>query len=572
MRIVCDSCAAKYQIADEKIAGKLFRVRCKKCSHMIMVDGTQVGGAVAAAAGVAGDDAAWYVVIDGAQTGPLSVAEVQSQVDAGAVSADSYAWREGMADWLRLTDVPALADGLTGLGDDDGFEEEATRVVDPSAERAVAPAEPSAAPAPAPASAAGSGLLAAASASTSSSFFAASAASDSRAAESGTRPAQTGSHAMTAERNENSVLFSLSDLASSKSKTAKASDDLPRTEGSGLIDIRTLASAQAALAPPTAGDAGAASPGAIGAAVPATMAPVALPPRKTNTGLYVALGVIAALLLVVAAGLVFVITQDDPAPVVAVVEPAPPAAPTPVEAPAPEPQQEPEPVAVQEPVDDGAAAALGSGDPAADGSGALAEAGSDEEVPGEEPALEQEGEPVAVAAREREPRDERAERPVRREEPVATPEPEPARERPSRSAEPAPTPEAPTPPAPREERNSDAVAEALAAIQRGGNDRPAAAAEPEPEAEAPAVPRDLERSEVLATLRRYRSRAARCQTEGVTGTYAVSFVIQRNGSVTNVETQESDDVAQCLAGVVRDMNFPQFSGDPQPVTYPFRLE
>lgn len=553
MRIVCDSCGAKYQIADEKIAGKLFRVRCKKCSHMIMVDGTQVGGAVAAAAGVGGDDAAWYVVIDGAQTGPLSVAEVQGQVDAGAVTGESYAWREGMPDWLRLTDVPALADALTGLADDEGFADEATRVVDPSAERAAAPSDV----APAPASPAGSGLLAAASASTSSSFFA---ATDSTA-----RPAQTGASAMTAERNESSVLFSLSDLASSKSKTAKASDDLPRTEGSGLIDIRTLASAQAALAPPTASDAGSASPGAIGTIAPATMAPVALPPRKTNTGLYVALGVIAALLLVVAAGLVFVITQEDPAPVVVVSEPTAPSEPA---APAPEPVPEPAaPVAEPVPTPAEAVAALGSGEGSADPE--LAQDG--EPAPGDEPA--EESEPTEVAARTAEPRAEREERRERTSEPAPEREEPAARRAPEPTAEQAPAPTAA--PEPRAERDSDAVAAALAAIQRGGNDAPAPApAEPAAQAAAaaPAVPVQLERSDVLSTLRRYRSRLTRCQTEGVTGSFTVSFVIQRSGAVSNVSPAESDDVSQCLAGVVRDMQFPQFSGDPLPVTYPFRLE
>ena len=35
MKIVCDSCSAKYSIADEKVAGKVFKIRCKKCSNVI---------------------------------------------------------------------------------------------------------------------------------------------------------------------------------------------------------------------------------------------------------------------------------------------------------------------------------------------------------------------------------------------------------------------------------------------------------------------------------------------------------------------------------------------------------
>ena len=38
MKIVCDSCGAKYQIADDKVAGKAFKLKCKKCGHIIVVN------------------------------------------------------------------------------------------------------------------------------------------------------------------------------------------------------------------------------------------------------------------------------------------------------------------------------------------------------------------------------------------------------------------------------------------------------------------------------------------------------------------------------------------------------
>ncbi|MBW2528233.1 MAG: zinc-ribbon domain-containing protein, partial [Deltaproteobacteria bacterium] len=37
MRFTCDSCQAKYQIADEKVAGKTVRMKCRKCGHSIQV-------------------------------------------------------------------------------------------------------------------------------------------------------------------------------------------------------------------------------------------------------------------------------------------------------------------------------------------------------------------------------------------------------------------------------------------------------------------------------------------------------------------------------------------------------
>ena len=40
MKIICDTCGAKYSIADEKVRGKVFKIRCKKCSEIIVVRGT----------------------------------------------------------------------------------------------------------------------------------------------------------------------------------------------------------------------------------------------------------------------------------------------------------------------------------------------------------------------------------------------------------------------------------------------------------------------------------------------------------------------------------------------------
>ncbi len=40
MKIVCENCSTKYSIADEKVRGKVFKIRCKKCGHIIVVKGT----------------------------------------------------------------------------------------------------------------------------------------------------------------------------------------------------------------------------------------------------------------------------------------------------------------------------------------------------------------------------------------------------------------------------------------------------------------------------------------------------------------------------------------------------
>ena len=106
MKIVCDNCGAKYSIADEKVRGKVFKIRCKKCSQSIVVRGTSDKSAPArksmsaerpapARARVVddveaetkvydyagqrpGDDAAvWHIVVNDQQQGPYTKAQME---------------------------------------------------------------------------------------------------------------------------------------------------------------------------------------------------------------------------------------------------------------------------------------------------------------------------------------------------------------------------------------------------------------------------------------------------------------------------------------------------------------
>src|SRR5690348_3426371 len=43
MKISCDSCGAKYTIADAKVQGRKVKVRCKSCKATILVDGNSGG-------------------------------------------------------------------------------------------------------------------------------------------------------------------------------------------------------------------------------------------------------------------------------------------------------------------------------------------------------------------------------------------------------------------------------------------------------------------------------------------------------------------------------------------------
>ena len=289
MKIVCDSCSTKYSISDDKVRGKVFKIRCKKCSHIIVVRGTGEG---APAVAEAPSDAVWHLVVDGDQVGPLSEAEVRARLARGEISSENYIWKEGFADWLRLVDVPEFADAgtpaPTNAVSGDLFSDAAPVSAVSTAPRnsgrhAVveeqesffgaggaaqdAPRAASASPGRARLFADAGEPAAASDRDQDVDAFAAPAASV-RAGEGGdlfgmaplaakadsgrvkTRGANgTGRHDggrvenLTAQRSENSVLFSLSNLQSLAAPAAasnKGSSPSP-SEGSGLIDIRAMA-------------------------------------------------------------------------------------------------------------------------------------------------------------------------------------------------------------------------------------------------------------------------------------------------------------------------------------------
>jgi hypothetical protein len=57
----------------------------------------------------------WFVYIGDHHEGPLSVREVFDKKQQGQVTLESYVWREGMADWLMLHQVPELETEITAL-------------------------------------------------------------------------------------------------------------------------------------------------------------------------------------------------------------------------------------------------------------------------------------------------------------------------------------------------------------------------------------------------------------------------------------------------------------------------
>ena len=264
MKIVCDSCGAKYSIADEKVAGKIFKIRCKKCSSVLEVRGDQTGAHPFGAADAPqdpGGEPTWYIVVDGEQQGPLRPIELSQLFAKGSVGLDSYVWKEGFDDWKAAGDVSELAQlfgGVTGqaasAADDtssfgtggDLFSErngrEPTSEIDTSGNMFAGFDE-----SPTPTGSEDSPLAAASQDSGASAGF------------GGGAMGAAAPQRMTGQRNENSVLFSLTNLQQLASRGGSASEPAAPMasqpsgptgaqgapaaagEGSGLIDIRALA-------------------------------------------------------------------------------------------------------------------------------------------------------------------------------------------------------------------------------------------------------------------------------------------------------------------------------------------
>ncbi len=131
MKFVCDKCKTRYSIGEDRVRGKILKIRCKNCANVITVrEGMEEGAATADAPGrnrpitaqppigsvatakrpsplpaPAALDQEWYVSIDGVQSGPFLLAEAQKWVASKPFEADLHCWSEGFDDWLSVDKV-----------------------------------------------------------------------------------------------------------------------------------------------------------------------------------------------------------------------------------------------------------------------------------------------------------------------------------------------------------------------------------------------------------------------------------------------------------------------------------
>jgi predicted Zn finger-like uncharacterized protein len=139
VKFLCDKCKTRYSIGDDRVRGKILKIRCKNCANVITVrEGMDIDvreprrnptmaiqkvdinevannpmpqGALGAAFAQQMTkpppalEEEWYVSMDGNQEGPFNLGDAQRWVGAKPFEAELHCWSEGFDDWLPVDKV-----------------------------------------------------------------------------------------------------------------------------------------------------------------------------------------------------------------------------------------------------------------------------------------------------------------------------------------------------------------------------------------------------------------------------------------------------------------------------------
>ena len=121
MKFYCDNCHAKYSISDEKVRGKILKVRCKKCAHVITVReprAPEVRGPRPSASRPipppTPSRVAWYYAINGQSHGPYDEATLHAMIAQAEVGDAAYLWNQSYGEtWKPVREVATFAAAMT---------------------------------------------------------------------------------------------------------------------------------------------------------------------------------------------------------------------------------------------------------------------------------------------------------------------------------------------------------------------------------------------------------------------------------------------------------------------------
>ncbi len=342
MKIICDSCGAKYAVSDEKVQGKTVKVKCRKCGSVIVVSSSDDASAADQAAASTGASDSYSVSVTDGDQRAMTMDEIVAAYNEGVIDAETFVWAEGMDDWQPLREVDPIVDALhdaaaradaeaavqqSGQAEHDlgatvamvdgvvgGVQEVAGDVPDASAAPAptvegapagLEPAEGAAAMAPVAPTEAGAPLVEGQAGGFLSDGLVPGAGGSPDLSPGGPAAGVGGGTGVPATP-EDSAIFSLNMLtAKVPTSSPSASSGFAQDEDSGLIDLKALAAGMS-----TDADRGAADLGAAGGVFPLGAPPSAVPARggslvpeapakKTNVALIGLMGVAVVALLAV---------------------------------------------------------------------------------------------------------------------------------------------------------------------------------------------------------------------------------------------------------------------------------
>ena len=235
MKISCQACEAKYTIADEKVRGKVVKIRCKKCGTAIVVKGTELASPPPAdyddaptrvldreELGASATPGAWTLNVSEGDQRVAATAELVELYRSGTIDDGTFAWREGMDDWVPIGQLQELKGLLP-------------RVSRPAPAPSSAPSQPRAAVREGRAS--------------STDIFGASALAERDAPMTGSSSSGSAPQ-MTGARNETSVLFSLDALTAGGAPSPRSTPS--EEESSSIVDLKTLMAPSETVATPPA--------------------------------------------------------------------------------------------------------------------------------------------------------------------------------------------------------------------------------------------------------------------------------------------------------------------------------
>jgi predicted Zn finger-like uncharacterized protein len=112
MKITCQACQSKYTIADDKIQGKVAKIRCRKCGATVLVDASTGATSNGSNAPPGSAPGAWLVNVAEGDERSMQLQEVIDAYNTGVITAETYLWKEGMADWQAMSEIAEIVDAL----------------------------------------------------------------------------------------------------------------------------------------------------------------------------------------------------------------------------------------------------------------------------------------------------------------------------------------------------------------------------------------------------------------------------------------------------------------------------